>query len=119
MNTDRFKFRVWSNIRKAYCPETIYIDQQGKMCRPALDDDKEYVIEQCTGLRDKNGTLIYEGDIVEAVDDNRKKTYEVKYEPRSVGFLLVSEKFYERYIGVFHADEIEVVGNIHEWRGEK
>ena len=69
---DRFKFRVWDNLCKRYDDlHAIYLAQSGSVCYPIVDigitypsEDSEYIVEQCTGLRDRNGRLIYEGDIV-------------------------------------------------------
>ena len=55
---DRFKFRVWDKEFKKYYPASDF-------CVEDLQDSgDEIIVEQCTGLRDMNGKLVYEGDVV-------------------------------------------------------
>lgn len=82
---------------------------------------------QFTGLHDKNGKEIYEGDIVTAhnfyfngdFDNDNNGTYKVLYEQESCGFFLLciddpdsGLHFYD----TSHFEEpcIEVIGNIYE-----
>lgn len=69
-----------------------------------MSDDKVN-IEQFTGLIDKNGKGIYEGDLV-----RYSQVYEL---PQEIQFEAGCYIFGDEMLGAL-ADKVEVIGNIHE-----
>ena len=121
-NHDRFKFRVWDNVRKEYNRyQSIYLAQEGGVCYPLLDggmtfpdEDSEYIIEQCTGLRDVNGELIYEGDVIRYDKLYEGYTFVVKWKPDMVMFVLWDiNKGGSAILGAGVEQCAEIIGNIH------
>jgi uncharacterized phage protein (TIGR01671 family) len=124
------KFRAWNKIDKCMCPVHGYdfetqILWYGNTRRNNIlgEPPKNFELMQYTGLHDKNGNEIYEGDIVKCTEltNDRLTEYisEVFWEQ---GSLLVHESascdvefclFFEG-IDKRPLTEIEVIGNIYE-----
>ena len=75
-------------------------------------------IGQCTGLRDKSGTLIFEGDIIRQIHESPDVdnfTGVVSWHEHEHGWQIDTRKpgEYMEYIG-YAGDMYEIIGNIHE-----
>ena len=68
---------------------------------------------QCTGLKDKNGRVIWENDIVMTVYDGNEHIYQVVWDESELDFKATNGK--ENYKSNFEylpcCDEIEILGN--------
>lgn len=117
---DRFKFKVWDEHAKKYL-ET----KNGRYFKPVghrsvrsvswFMERKQYVVEQCTSLRCKDGTPIYEGNIVKFdIDSNRTSLVGVVKFGDGHTYIEQVLGEYVDCVGLRHARNVEGLGNIRE-----
>lgn len=137
---DRFKFRAWLKNENRYgyllnlfnCGsnsqyEVEEYDEQGNHYTVYSAD--EVILQQYTGLKDKNGKLIFEGDIVFYPDEYcRRNKYEIyleivwkEGEYSAQGFFTTKSsnlQFRDYHLVDFTREDglmdVEIIGNIYE-----
>lgn len=112
------KFRAWDNVDYMSSPFTLKDIQEGK-----IQFTEEAKIMQFTGLRDKNGKEIYEGDILELKyplssrdgdDWDDYKLIRVAITFQSGSFWFTCEGFTDCNWHFYNESERQIIGNIHE-----
>lgn len=114
---DRFKFRVWDNKEKSYFffDNEWTIDMNGELCFRNKPRKKDYLIlEQCTGLKDTKGYLVFEGDIVK---DENGQIGIIRFDVSSAMFSIEYSKNDWEFCDMLK--DHEIIGTIHDSEVDK
>ena len=113
------EFRAWWKDTKRFldCDEWYMTCSGAKYLHYAVMPykDDNFIIEQYTGIKDKNGEMVYEGDIVLDCYDG-DDAFIVEWDKDTASFVLTdTEHILNVSFDIFCPDkDLEIIGNIHE-----
>ena len=121
------KFRAWDSAKKEMFKDTfaitesgqvVVVEQEDVVCPPDYVFVDYLVIMQSTGLRDKNGKEIFEGDILACKTDDEVINLNVFWDEEHALFMFESKKYNEQEplaeLVENNTYPFEIIGNVHE-----
>ena len=114
---DRFKFRAWHEgfIDKNIEPQMLFDERIGDCL--TFKRNQPVTLMQCTGLKDKNGKLIFEGDVVAGCNGSINggewgfEPYVIKWENKEAAF---NVPLWGVEGNCDSTHWFEIIGNIHQ-----
>ncbi|HEL9638544.1 TPA: hypothetical protein U0K45_001012 [Streptococcus suis] len=122
------KFRVWVEAEETMHPVlsldwsgidddlTVFVPMGHTSSRAVSIDNA--VLMQSTGLFDKNGKEVFEGDMVVVYDELNEfesEVYEIVYSQDNLAWIFYDNESHDFYlISTCTWDELEIIGNAHQ-----
>lgn len=111
MNKDLLKFRVWCPILSCWNKSNqLCLRPSGHVTDGSIAIDSKY-LQFCTGLKDSNNKLIYEGDILLEYVNNESDTNIGICKPILGGWRICNAKKSSIY---WHGWKQKIIGNVFE-----